>query len=131
MIDGIIARKTRTVSEFGSKLDTAADFFLVAVCLTKMIPVLDIPSWLFIWIAIIALIKIVNIISGYVTYKDLIVVHTVMNKVTGISLFILPLTLSLIDLKYSGVIVSVIATFAAVQEGHYIRTRAVSYPEAN
>ena len=33
MIDGAVARKTGTVSEFGSKLDTAADFVLVAVCL--------------------------------------------------------------------------------------------------
>ena len=30
MIDGTIARKTGTVSEFGSKLDTVADFILVS-----------------------------------------------------------------------------------------------------
>ena len=40
MIDGTVARKTGTVSEFGSKLDTAADFILAAVCLIKIIPVL-------------------------------------------------------------------------------------------
>lgn len=28
MFDGVIARKTNTVSEFGSKLDTVADFIL-------------------------------------------------------------------------------------------------------
>ena len=33
MIDGLIARKTNTVSTFGARLDTAADFALVAVCL--------------------------------------------------------------------------------------------------
>ena len=33
MIDGLVARKTGTVTEFGAKLDTAADFVLVAVCL--------------------------------------------------------------------------------------------------
>ena len=37
-------------------------------------------------------------------------------------LFILPLTLSAVDLKYSGSIVCAIASFAAVQEGHLIRT---------
>ena len=45
-----------------------------------------------------------------------------MNKVTGILLFVLPLTLKYIDLRYSGAIVSAAATFAAVQEGHLIRT---------
>ena len=34
---------------------------------------------------------------------------------------LLPLTLSFIDLKYSAIVVCVAATFAAIQEGHYIR----------
>ena len=38
MIDGLVARKTGTVTEFGAKLDTAADFVLVAVCLWKLLP---------------------------------------------------------------------------------------------
>ena len=120
MIDGTVARKTGTVSESGSKLDTAADLVLVIVCLIKLIPVLEIPLWLFIWIIIIALIKMINIISGHVMYKEFVAVHTVMNKVTGILLFILPLTLTIINLKYSGALVSAVATFAAIQEGHYI-----------
>ena len=47
-----------------------------------------------------------------------------MNKVTGIALFLLPLTVPVIDLKYSGMFVCALATFAAVQEGHLIRTGA-------
>ena len=123
MIDGTVARKSGTASAFGSKLDTAADFVLVAACLIKLFPVLDVPPWLNIWISIIALIKMINVISGYVMYKELVAAHTVMNKVTGILLFILPLTLTVIDLKYSGAVVCAAATFAAIQEWHYIRTR--------
>ena len=124
MIDGAIARKTDTVSDYGSKLDTAADFVLVAICLIKMIPVLDIPIWLMAWITVIALIRVINIISGYVMRKEFIAAHTVMNKLTGISLFLLPLTRSIIDLKHSGIFVCALATFAAIQEGHFIRTGA-------
>ena len=124
MIDGLVARKTGTVSEFGSKFDTAADFVLVAVCLIKLLPVLDIPVWLVIWTAVIALIKVINIISGYVMRKEFVAAHTVINKVTGIALFLFPLTLSVIDLKYSGIAVCALATFAAIQEGHLIRTGA-------
>ena len=122
MIDGSVARKTATAGEFGSKLDTSADMFLVIICMIKLLPVLDTPSWLFIWIAVIALIKMISIISGYVMYKEFAAVHTVMNKVTGVLLFILPLTLTMIDLKYSGAFVCAAATFAAIQEGHYIRS---------
>ena len=56
IIDGAVARKTDTVSEFGAKLDTAADFVFVVVCLIKLIPLLDIPKWLYAWIAVIALV---------------------------------------------------------------------------
>lgn len=60
MIDGAVARKTGTVSEFGSKFDTAADFVLVVVCLIKLIPVIHVPIWLIIWIIVIAVIKAIN-----------------------------------------------------------------------
>ena len=122
MLDGAVARKTGTVSEFGSKLDTAADFVLVVVCLIKLIPVIHLPTWLIIWIIVIAVIKAVNLISGYVMRKKWVVLHTVMNKFTGMLLFVLPLTLTAIDLKFSGAFVSVVATLAAIQEGHMIRT---------
>ena len=88
----------------------------------KLIPILHIPTWLIIWIIVIAVIKAINLISGYVMRKELVVVHTVMNKVTSILLFVLPLALTFIDLKYSGMFVSAVATFAAIQEGHLIRT---------
>ena len=122
IIDGAVARKTNTVSVFGAKIDTIADFILVAVCLIKLLPILDIPVWLWIWIAVIALIKVINIISGYVMQKKWIAPHTVMNKITGALCFLLPFTLEFIDLKYSAVVVCAAATFAAIQEGHFIRT---------
>ena len=122
MIDGTVARKTNTASEFGAKLDTVADFALVAACLIKLVPVLELPVWLLIWIGGIALIKMLNIVSGCVIRKKLVTAHTVMNKVTGVLLFALPLTLRIIDLRISGSLVCAVATFAAIQEGHYIRT---------
>ena len=122
MIDGTVARKTGTVSELGSVLDTVADFVLVAVCLFKLIPVLDIPVRMFVWIGIIAAIKVINIISGFAVQKKFVSVHSVMNKITGGLLFALPLTVRFIDLRYIVTVVCAAATFAAIQEGHYIRT---------
>ena len=45
-----------------------------------------------------------------------------MNKVTGALLFVLPLTIPLIEPSHSAIVVCAIATFAAIQEGHLIRT---------
>ena len=121
MVDGVVARRTNTASEFGARLDTAADFVFVTVCLIRLLPVIGISVWLCVWIGVIALIKGVNIASGYVMQKRFVTVHTVMNKVTGALLFVLPLTFQLVELRITVMIVCVIATFAAIQEGHLIR----------
>ena len=126
MVDGWVARRTQTASELGSKLDTIADVVFVIACLVKLLPVLDIPVWLYVWIGIIALIKGINIISGYIVQKRFVSVHSTMNKVTGLLLFVLPLTVTFLDLKYSAAVVCIIATFAAVQEGHFMRTNTTN-----
>ena len=125
MVDGWVARRTHTASELGAKLDTMADIVFVIVCLVKLLPMLDIPVWIYIWIGVIALIKIINIISGFVVQKRFVTVHSTMNKVSGLLLFILPLTISFVDLKYTGAVVCFFTTFAAIQEGHFIRTNKV------
>lgn len=124
MIDGAVARRTGTVSGFGSRLDTIADIVFVAVCLVKLLPVLPVPIWLYIWIAIIAFIKLVNIAAGYIRQKQFISVHSMINKVTGGLLFIFPLTLTFIDLRYSAAFVCMVATAAAIQEGYLIHRKA-------
>ena len=120
MIDGAVARRTNTTSEFGAKLDTAADFVFVAACLIKLLPMLSVPSWLYLWIGGIALIKAVNLLSGYILQRKFVAIHTVMNKVTGILLFVLPLTLPVVELKSSAPLICMVATFAAIQEGYFI-----------
>ena len=122
MMDGTVARKTNTANEFGARLDTLADMIFAAVCMIKLIPALAIPLWLGIWIGVIAIIKVSNILSACIVQKKFAAKHTLMNKVTGAVLFLLPLTLSIVDVTYSGAFVCAVATFAAVQEGHRIRT---------
>ena len=122
MLDGFVARQTDTVSILGARLDTIADLVLVLVCLIKLLPILSLPAWLYCWIGIIALIKVVNIISGFAVRKRFVAVHSVMNKATGALLFLIPLTIPAIPLKYSAIVVCAAASFAAIQEGHFIRT---------
>lgn len=64
MVDGTIARKTNSSSEFGAGLDTVADFVFTGAALVKFLPLLRMPGWLCIWIAVIAMIKIGNMILG-------------------------------------------------------------------
>lgn len=120
MVDGTIARKNNAVSEFGARLDTIADIVFITVSLVKLLPLVSIPNWLWMWIAVISIIKIGNVVCGFFYSKRIISLHTVLNRITGLLLFLLPLTLSLIDWKQGLMIVSPIATLAAIQESYYI-----------
>ena len=122
MIDGTIARKTNSTSKFGSQLDTIADIVFVVVSLFKLLPAIHIPEWLWIWGGVIAVIKISNIICGYISKKQFISLHSTMNKVTGLLLFLWPLTISGEGLKGITIAVCSIATLSAIQEGCYVIT---------
>ncbi len=120
MIDGTVARKTNAVSEFGERLDTASDFLFFAVSLIKLLPIIHITKWMLVWIVLIAIIKICNLIFGVAYKKKIIFLHTVMNKITGLLLFLLPLTLQFVEIKYSLIAVCIVATISAIREGHLI-----------
>lgn len=122
MLDGFVARRTNTASPLGAKLDSMADIIFLAVCLINLLPVLTLPVWLWVWVGLIALLRLVNILSGFVCRKKLVLLHTKANKLTGALLFLLPLSLGFLNLLYTAVPLCTLASFAAIQEGHFIRT---------
>lgn len=120
MIDGTIARKTGSVSKLGTDLDTASDFVFMLVCSIKILPRLHIPVWLWVWIVIVALAKIFNIAFVFIREKKLMSIHSVLNKITGFALFLLPLTLTFVGSSYSVATICVLATVAAMQEVYFV-----------
>ena len=123
MADGYLARKLGCESKVGALLDSLADLAFVICCCFKLIPTLAFSKWLWILGGVIVATKVINQISALVIYKKCIFPHTVANKVTGVLLFVgVPLTLFL-ELIVPMAIIAVFATFAAVQEGHFIRTK--------
>ena len=126
MVDGFLARRLHAESKTGAVLDSVADICLVVCCAIRLLPVIQIPTWLWIWAGLIVIFKIINQISALVVLKHLCFPHTNANKLTGLLLFIAVPTMfwSIVPIA----IVAGVATFAAVQEGHFIRTgRAQPY----
>ena len=125
VLDGAVARSTGTVSRLGEKLDTIADIIFVAVWMLLFIPAIDVGRWLWVWTGVIALIKVVNVISGLAMKKGFVAKHTPANKATGLLLFLLPMVILLEVIKVPYIVlVCLLATFAAIQEGHLIRTES-------
>ena len=121
IVDGWLARKLKCVTKKGALLDSLADICFVVCCAWKLLPILELPQWLWLWAGVIVAIKVVNQISALVMYGRFQFPHTLANKATGFLLFItVPMTFwSIIPIA----IVAAIATFAAMQEGHLIRRK--------
>ena len=119
--DGWLARKLKCVSRTGALLDSVADICFVACCAWKLLSILELPQWLWMWAGVIVAIKVVNQLSALVIYGRCCFPHTLANKWAGILLFIaVPMTFwSIIPIS----IPAIVATFAAIQEGHFIRTK--------
>ena len=123
MIDGWLARKLHAETEAGAVLDSVSDLVFVACCAVRLIPVVEIPIWLWTWAGVIVFIKVLNQVSALIICKRFCFPHTLANKLTGILLFLAVPAMfrSVIPIA----VVAAIATFAAVQEGHFIRTKYV------
>ena len=121
IVDGWLARRFHTESKTGAVLDSVADIIFVVCCAVTLLPVVEIPVWLWICAGVIVFIKMVNQASALVIFKRFCFPHTWANKLTGLLLFLAAPTMfwSVIPIT----IVVAIATFAAIQEGHFIRTK--------
>ena len=109
--DGWLARKLKCVTRTGALLDSVADICFVACCAWKLLPILELPQWLWVIVAI----KVVNQLSALVMYGRCCFHHTLANKWAGFLLFIaVPMTIwSIIPIS----IAAFVATFAAIHEG--------------
>ena len=102
IVDGWLARKLKCVTKTGALLDSVADICFVACCVWKLLPILELPQWLWLWAGVIVAIKVVNQLSALVMYGRCCFPHTLANPIS---------------------IATTVATFAAAQEGHFMRTR--------
>lgn len=116
VLDGYIARKLHTESEKGAMLDSIADMLFAVVYAVKILPILKIPLWIWIWTAIIAVTKITCIVIASKKAHRLEIEHSFGNKLTGLLLFLLPLSVCAADGKYGVILVCIAATVTVIIE---------------
>ena len=116
MVDGFVARRTNSESRFGKRIDSLADIVFVAVCLCKLLPVIELEGWIYVWVTAIALIKVVNVAIGFVLSHSFLSLHTMMNKMTGFTLFLIPFLVGIKGINIVAASVCMLASLAAIQE---------------
>ena len=98
-LDGWLARGTGTASQFGARLDSAADLLFYGVLILRLFPVLWQSFPVRIWYAVVAivLVRLSAYATAYYKYHQFAALHTWLNKLTGGSIFLLPYIIVLSD----------------------------------
>lgn len=95
-LDGWVARKTGTASEFGAKLDSWADLLFYAVMIGRLFPVLYrlLPEE--IWWAVLGIVclRLCAYAVAGIKYRTFASLHTWLNKLTGLAVFLIPYLLA-------------------------------------
>lgn len=116
VLDGFAARKLHTESEKGARLDSAADLVFAAVYAARILPQLAIPPWIWLWTAVIAAAKVTGLMIAGIKTHAFRIEHSPGNQLTGLLLFLLPLSAQIADAKYGAALVCIAASVTAMHE---------------
>lgn len=116
LADGLVARTMERQSDVGAKLDSIADTVFFFAIVIAVIQVIVIPSWLWICVIAIAVIRVTTYLIGYKKYCAFSALHTYANKITGGFLFGTPVLYMVIGITGTGIILCLLAGFSACEE---------------
>ncbi len=130
IMDGFAARKLGAVSELGTKLDSVADLFFYAVMLVKIFPTLfgTLPRMIWVAVGAIILLRVCSYTVAAVKYHRFSSLHTYLNKLTGVIIFLVPYFIKLPFGNALCIAVCIVAAIAAVEE-LIIHIRSKEYNE--
>lgn len=115
-LDGFLARRLDARTELGARLDSAADFVLVAVLLWKLWPVVAPDAVIVLCTAAVALVRIAAAVTALLRFGTFGFVHTRANQLTGVLLALYPLILRLTPSRWPLYGLLVQAGISAVEE---------------
>ena len=97
VLDGWLARKTGTASDFGARLDSIADLLFYFVLLVRLSPILwrRLPVEIWFAVGVILAVRLAAYAAAAVKYHRFASLHTWLNKLTGGAVFLLPYMLAL------------------------------------
>ena len=116
VLDGFLARRSRSENRQGQILDSTADIVLTVCLLACLIPFLPWEGWMITWIAIIAVIRIISLGIGSMRFGQIALLHTYGNKLSAFLRYLAPFLLAFIDLTPMMVVLCTITTLTSLED---------------
>ncbi|MEG0469205.1 MAG: CDP-alcohol phosphatidyltransferase family protein [Longicatena sp.] len=116
ILDGFLARKFGQQSAVGAKLDSIADFVFAIAILVVVAKNIHLPMYLWWCIVTITFLRLISYSIGFYKYRTFSSLHTLMNKVTGASIFTFPILNICFGLDIAGIMICIVAFLSSLEE---------------
>lgn len=116
MLDGLLARKLGQQSATGAKLDSISDFVFAVTSLIVITKNVSIPMYLWWCIVGITILRFISYSIGFYKYRTFSSLHTLMNKITGASIFAYPLLYICLGIDAAGILICIVAALSSIEE---------------
>lgn len=116
MFDGFLARRYEATTALGSKLDSIGDVVLTLITLSIILPIIQLPFAMLIWISLIIVLRLISVGVAYGRYHKITLLHTIMNRMVAMALFLFPFSLLFFSTLTIPIILCGVASLAAVEE---------------
>ncbi len=118
VVDGWIARATKSSSEFGAKLDSIADILFYSVMAVHFFPFLirELPVALWCVAGGVIFARALIYLFVAVKYHRFAAIHTYLNKATGFLLFVMPYFILCAATVFICTILAIVSVVATIEE---------------
>ncbi|WP_313630447.1 CDP-alcohol phosphatidyltransferase family protein [Enterococcus devriesei] len=116
VLDGWLARKLNWTSQLGTFLDSVADLVFFSAVVLRIILTINLPTFIWWGVGLVASIRGLSYFIGYLRFRQFASLHTYLNKITGLLIFLTPLALLLLSIKLWGTLLIFLALLSALEE---------------
>lgn len=116
ILDGWLARKMNWTSAFGILLDSIADLIFFIVVVVKIILTIKLPAFVLWGTLVVVIIRCTTYLIGFFRFQQFASLHTDLNKLTGLLLFLAPVILLILPINPFGIVLLLCGILSSIEE---------------
>ena len=115
-LDGYIARRLKSESIIGAKLDSIADMIMFGAIISILLMRIKLDTLVLLLVIVVTIIRTLNILVVAIKFRQFAILHTILNKMTGALLFVYPIWYVILQNNFILIPLGIIAILSSLEE---------------
>ena len=115
-LDGYIARRLKSESIIGAKLDSIADMIMFGAIISILLMRIKLDTLILLPVIVVTIIRTLSVLVVAIKFRQFAILHTILNKMTGALLFVYPIWYVILQNNFILIPLGIIAILSSVEE---------------